>query len=289
MTVINTGWLNENANRRFPLADDVSAKSTTGWELPNAVITDLTVVATVGVHDPNNFYVSKVALDGEVLIVTIGYKSGVVTTDVAQAVVDTLYHEDNASYELKPLTTDGVSGRISIGFSSVFSILTPGVESFVFANTRIVVSCIRPSAGAVTSIGVDAGSVTGAVKFVAGSGVKMTLDSLDNSIKIEIDTSTIDLSACGCSDASSPLYSINGVTPDSNGNVNIRGASCLVLKRVGNDLQIFDTCSQPCCDCEGVDNIATKLEAIIPKIEEMNNYIETIRSRLENAAAFLGV
>lgn len=289
MTVINTGWLNENANRRFPLADDVSAASSTNWVLPNAVITDLTVVATVGVHDPNNFFVSKVTLDGEVLIITIGYKSGLTTYDVASAVIDTLYHEDNASYELKPLTTEGISGRITIGPSSVFVQLSPGVETFVFANTRIVVSCVRPSAGAVTSIGVDSGSVTGDVKFVAGNGVRMTLDSLDNSITIEIDTNTIDLSGCGCSDASSPLYSINGVTPDSNGNVNIRGASCLVLKRVGNDLQIFDTCSQPCCDCEGVDNIATKLESIIPKIEEMNNYIETIRSRLENAATFLGV
>ena len=86
-SMVGVGWLNNNALRNFPLADDASEYDITeSYSLPKDLIVDFIfpVVATAE-YQPDKFHVMEVAVFGGGVVIKLGYggvaSGSVYTTD----------------------------------------------------------------------------------------------------------------------------------------------------------------------------------------------------------------
>jgi len=75
MTAILTeDWLDQNADRRYPLMDGASARAVDDWDLPNSILVDLQIYAPNAL-DPVGFYIGSIIGYGTGLVLTINHTS----------------------------------------------------------------------------------------------------------------------------------------------------------------------------------------------------------------------
>lgn len=250
--IINSNWYDQNADRAYPLVDFATRLDTSAaFTLPNDLIVDARLAAPPSL-DSTKFYISQLSAFGSGLVLTLSVDG---VGPVASVTVPISSFTEYSAY-----TVTGLPGYTDVGgtfvFGSAAAIIAAGsgVYNFVLAAAQLLPTVIFPAAPSVTSITVvDAFGVetrlTGAVTLAAGDNVGIAVAA--QTIEVELETGVLIEDPCPCTDtggkARTAIKSINGATPDANGNLTLLGVGCVEIETDTNAIKLGDACAQPCC------------------------------------------
>ena len=203
---------------------------------------------------------------------------------VATAVVsDLTLHEPGSVYPVVGVGEFGdVRGSIVLGSLDGLRSAVPA-GSYSFAGAVLESSVVHPMLRGVRSI--RAGSSTalsdplyGIVKLVEGSNIRLTYVPSENAIRIDAVGGDKLSDECACAEAAanSAIKTINGVSVQG---LQLKGDDCVEVSVSGNTITIRDKCSFPCCGCEEMDLITSRLqflETAVRKIEALSSTMQSI-------------
>jgi hypothetical protein len=212
----------------------------------------------------------------------------------ASAVIDGLRPGDSLWWQSAPDWV-GLSGGVELGQLPRGSDYPIGSFDLDFDNGRI-----RPSrvimgpptlSGLVIRDGEQAASVlTGQAVLQAGDGIRLRIEEDDDRRVIVIDAvNDNELTAsCDCGQPTGePIYSINGVAADENGNINIAGLQCVDLQSQDTAIYVANPCSQPCCGCESAEALTANLQplkSLVAQNEQTAGQLLRGQAKLEDIA-----
>lgn len=286
MDFLAENWLDRNADRRYPLMDGVSALADDGWGLPNDVLVDLSLYAPATM-DPTRFFIRTITAYGTGAVLSIGH--GSTGADVATITVVTA-----GSYQ--SVVVAAVSGSNVSGRATLKAPTELGTHTFSEAATQILPTLVRADSGGVLTLTiVDRNGVShplaGAVTLVAGDN--MTLSAAGQTLTMNmttgvlIDQDTIpDTHGLG----RTAIRSINGVSPDALGNIELDGFEGVTVTPSGTGLRISSENGEPCCTATEVESVAEAIETLNQlvgdlaeksrEIEESLKPVETVLRRI---------
>lgn len=283
----NLEWLNHNAGRNYPLAEDATAVSIDGgFQLPQSFITQLrlNVPATQNVG-PAGFFLRYLGSYATGFSVTIAYQPDDDSdpVNVATAQISRPAHTVNQTYGLTGIGDFANSrGRITIGELDDIDGQPAGQFEFDLDGGRLETECVLPQIRGIDSIVFVNGSdesdpIYGKLRIRMGTNMQAQLVAQgegETIIKLNA-ISGLNLNEdCLCTDENAiPVKRINGVAPDSDGNITLLGSTCLTVNAITNGLRLTDTCSKPCCDCTDLEKLTTALETFGEKAATLTNFI----------------
>lgn len=238
-------FINKNMFRRYPLRKSSSCLSAEGVTLPNELLVSAKLFSA---YDEHEVYIAKIWCQGKQISVhlreafndtDIGYVNGKLTTDFQTLYVTPISKEAGGSITFGPIKSlEEIQG------TNTFS-----PESTMFEGT-VVVPRIAPG---VSHIQIKKGQpVTGRVKLILSN---LTATPGDEILNLSIpkpyllrtsSDQNLDTGMCSYD----PLTTINGVTPDDNGNIDIYGidpvrieTSAIGIKVNTQGLALSDLCA----------------------------------------------
>jgi hypothetical protein len=299
--VIHVGWLNQNANRAYPLSEESTRKDMTdSYALPSNLLVDmvLPINATLD-YDPSGFYLSKLTVFGVGLSLEFSYWTGSAEALVGIVTVDQSTFTENKTYQLEGRNDfEGVVGKVVIGsLDEVFTIA--GVFEFDLAGGRIESSIIVPDIRGITGMrvldGDDAGELfQGNVAFEPGSNMRFVVSDFGGVTILTI--SAIDgegtIADCACEGEAAladPIRTINGVEPDDLGNIDLIGDDCLKVtpQPGGNQVSITDDCSKPCCGCPELETLSSDQARVRDQVQTLDNLTAKLDSNIAVLATLI--
>jgi hypothetical protein len=288
----NVEWLNANSQRSYPLAEFSSKVDSSGtFTIPDSLLLGLYIPIHAGlVVYPESFYVKSLSIFATGLNIEIGYWNGSSGITAASATVAFSSHSEYKTYSL---VGEGIFidcfGKIVFGKLDELSSLPAGAYDFDFPAGQIDTDAIRPSIRGVSSVSIVNGSSTsnrlqGDISFIAGTNMSISSSGSNGTYAITFSAiSGQGLNAdCNCVNDNIPsdcIRTINGVSPDTSGNIAITGDDCVSVSTIQNGIQLEDTCSKPCCGC-------TELQAVtndLVRFGEAANSLTNFLNRLEGS------
>ena len=292
----NVEWPNVNAQRKHPLAQDATLKDTTGtFEMPTDLIVDFVFpihVATTPTIDPTLFHVSQVGIFGSGVVLSFAYNGETFATVSISSTGFVPYSTypvigANAFFDSRGWIT---IGKLENAFKSA------GAFDFDLAGGRIHPGAIRPDIRAVTSITVadsngTSDPITGDISLRSGTNFRFRVERKEDfpsefpprtrdRIYFDAIDSTEFEEDCECNDLdeSAPcVRSINGINPTAEGAFQLTGSACIEIQSTGSGVRLVDKCSEPCCDCQELDAVATGLQILAQQVADL----EYVSNRLE--------
>lgn len=292
--LLNDQWLDSNAGRSFPLVDGVTRLDSTGtFTLPNDLLVDARISAPTNLN-PTQFYISKVTAFGSGLVITIAVNG---VADVATVTVPLGGFVDFSPYTVVGLPGyEQVGGVVTIGTALATIAASSGVYTFAFAATQLLPTVLAPAASSVSSVTViDAlgGStvLTGAVVLQSGPNGTLTVDSMSNTMTLDVQSGVLINDPCGCPDTGGRLRtsikSINGVVPDVNGNIEIIPVGCVEIETLGSQLKLKDNCAQPCCGTPELQTLADNAKNLDQYLADLAGRIADLEGAVRAVTAYL--
>ena len=293
--VLHVGWLNQNANRAYPLSEEASRRDTTdSYSLPDELLVDMVLPINASLdYDPSAFYLSKLTVFGTGVSMEFSYWTGAAASFVGRVTVDESTFETNKTYYLEGQDDfEGVVGKLIVGkLDQVF--IRAGVVEFDLSGGRIESSVVVPDLRGVTGMrvldGTDVGELfQGDVAFEPGANIRFTVSDFGGVTVLQI--SAIDgegtIADCECqgeTPEAGPVRTLNGVPPDTLGNINLIGDDCLQItpKATDNEVGITDKCSKPCCGCPELETLVEDQKRVRDQVQTLVN----LASRLEAGIA----
>lgn len=293
--VLNREWLDQNAQRAYPLAKYTSrTDASSSLVLPDDFLVDLglSVPASANVT-PAGFFIRWVGNYSTGFSITVGYKpDGDDPVDVASANIPRGTFTNYSTYDLNGSAGAFASarGKVVIGKLENIDLQPNGLFEFELEGSQLETRAIMPSISGVTSIVIEnqgdvLGPFSNVVRLRAGDRIKFELDEDANSESLDDDdvadvviiVSAVDGTDlnedCVCTETRTPIYTINGVGPDDNNNINIVGANCLDISTISHGIKIDDSCSTPCCSCEELEKITQSMELFGTKATSLENFL----------------
>ena len=275
----NVEWPNVNSQRNFPLIQSASLVSST-FTIPNDLIVDLVMPVNTGVTpeiDPTLFHVSRIGVFSGGVVITLAYNGSDFSTINISSSTFTPY----STYAFTGINEYfDVRGWVTIG-DIVKTLEGPGSWDFTAATAGFEPTVIRPNLRSITSMRVANGAdvsagISGDIVLVAGNKIRFRLGEVSGNPSIIIDavTGSDYQEECDCNDLNElapPIRSINGVVPDTAGNITLQGTTCIDLTGGTASITIDDTCSDPCCGC-------TELEVITETLAATQNQVQTLQN-----------
>lgn len=289
----NISWLNHNAARSYPLADDADGIDTSGsFRLPTDFLLELDLPIHAGLDvDPARFFIKHVGVYATGYFLTVGYQpvSGD-AVDVATCLVPRASHTENRMYALGGVEPyeDSV-GKVVIGKLDSIDKESAGFWNFTLAQGRLDPDAVRPMIRGVSSIIVVNGTeesqpLRGDIVLEAGSNIQLSVSGAGG------DSPTIRIDAingeglseeCVCEGQTtprSPIYTINGIKPRIDGEFTLVSGDCVSFEAVTNGIRMVNTCSKPCCDCADLERITRDLERFGEQVEAVVAFSNDLRS-----------
>jgi len=267
----NQPWLDANAQRAYPLADSATRVDVTGsFHLPDAFLVEfyLAVPASLEI-EPQRFFLRYVTAAGGGYALTIAYDDG---TNDPPAAATASFSKDAAAAGNMPFSVSGVgdfsdcTGKVVIGRTVDLDIGPVGRFEFRPSGGRLDPDCIRPQLRGVSRIVINGVSLYGDVIFQPGRNIQFRIvesSELSSRVLIDaVDTTGFDAPCDGQADLPPPIRTINGQIPDTGGNFPIRAGACVEVTTAPGQLDITDTCSQPCCGCPELDDLKIELRSL---------------------------
>lgn len=291
MYTVNEEWFDQNADRAYPLADGVSRLDVDGRLLDNSFLVDARIAAPAN-YLSTKFYIHTISSFGHGLVVTIGVDG---IGDVASVTVPLAGFQDFTAYTLAPLPGHpDVGGTLVFGHEAALLAASGNNFTFLPAATQLLPTVIFPAAPAVTSITIiDAFGaeqrLTGAVVLQAGANAALLVNGQD--LEFSMEDGVVLEDPCACRDTGGNLRtaikSINGVTPDLNGELTIQGVGCLQIDAGTNELKLRDNCAQPCCGTPEVQLLQDAARNIDQFMSQQANKSAELEAVLRALQAYL--
>jgi len=291
----NQEFLNHNAQRRYPLADDADGLDDTAtFRLPTSFIVELDLPIHAGMNTgPAGFFVQSVSAYASGYGLVIGYQPADAseTISVATALIPRQGFSRNSVFTLGGvgIFADTV-GKIVIGRLEDIDEQPPGFWQFTLETTRLDPDAVRPiirGVSSITCVNGDQRSVPlyGDIELVAGNNIQLIpilQTGQDPIIRINAISGEGTVDSCVCEgDAAQtiPITSINGVPSTTAGDFNFVGSDCIQIVPIANGLRIVDVCAQPCCGCAELERITRDLE----QFNKQAGAVESFGARLQEA------
>ena len=288
MQLLHGDWLNQNAYRRYPLIDGAAA------DVPNGLLVDMLLPVPMDLLVPDELFLRSVIGFGQGVVISFGRISAPSTT-LAACTVFLADHQLNTSYALvgQGLIAGSV-GRLVIGTLEALELACQTTRDFSSDPTsaRLVPGAVRPALRGITGVSVvgPAGlsSFSGTITFVAGNNVSLVADEESNTLTINSSLTIREdeqVEDCGCGKELEPdrpcIRSINGVYPDSNGNLTLVGLGNLLVETSAGSIGLDDQTTTPCCECDQVDVLYQALQAVELESSQLLAISEQLRTRLD--------
>jgi hypothetical protein len=288
----NLQWLNHNAQRRYPIAQDTTVTDTTGvFIIPDDFIVELDLPVSAGMNvDPGQFFILNIGAFASGFSVVVGYQpaAGGQPIPVASALIPIQTHQRNTLYALGGIAPfDDTIGKIMIGDLTNILKQPPGFWTFTLLTTRLEPDAIRPILRGVTSITCVNGDqvslpLFGDIQFVAGSNMQIVpvIDGGQTSIRFSaIDgAGTIDQCVCDGAAQGGPILRIDGIGPTAGGDFFIVGTTCLQIEPITNGIRLVDTCAQPCCGCPELERVTQDLQLLRQQAAGVQEFVSLLQN-----------
>lgn len=294
-TTVNQQFLAQNANRRYPLADDASGLDLTeAFAVPNDFLVYLDLPVSTGVStDPARFYVRYIGAHGDGYFIQVAYQpvSGP-PVPVAAAAVSVQGFIKNTVYALGGVAPfDDTVGRIVIGSLDNINKQPAGFWEFSLENARLDPDAVRPIIQGVSALvcvtdGQPLAPLQGLVELRAGTNMQLVpivAVGQDPVIVINAISGEGTVQDCVCvGDASptAPILTINGLPPVDD-NFNLVGSECISVVPIANGLQLVDTCAKPCCGCVELERITQDLERLDTQAASVGTFVTQLQTQAD--------
>lgn len=292
--VWNLEWLNHNAQRRYPLADDAEARDETGaFRLPDNFIVGLDLPIHAGLNvGPAGFYVQSVSAYAGGYGIVVAYQPADLSDPitVATALIPRQGFVRNQVFALGGVGdyADTV-GKIVIGRLDDVDEQPPGFWEFTLATARLDPDAVRPiirGVASVTCVNGDQRSVPlyGDIELVAGNNMQIipiVQTGQDSIIRFNAISGEGTIEECVCEgDAalSTPITRINGVAPTNGGSMTVVGNDCIQIEAIPNGIRIKDVCAQPCCGPEELARITQDLERFAGQAAAVEGFVDRLQA-----------
>lgn len=298
--VLNIEWANLNSARSYPLSDDASGIDVTGtFKLPKDFLVGLDVPVHVGlVTSPDKFFIRNVGVFANGYAIIVGYNSDTGPVNVASAMIPAEGHTLNQVYSLGGLAPfDDTVGKVVIGTLQNISQQPPGYYTLTFAEGRLDPDAIRPTLRGVSGLIVVNGAqrsdvIYGDVLFAAGENMRLTAIAVSGQnpqVRFDAISGEGLADPCQCSDElSDPIYSINGIRPNADGEFFLTAGTCIELAEVANGLKINNPCSAPCLSCTSLEELTRQLETMGTENQSVKNLAQSMQSIVTSTNIILG-
>ena len=278
-------WLNTNAYRAYPFKEDTSVQSINdvGISLPKYLFVDF--VLTVAGSQDIVIQLTQLAYVGGFL--TAVFTEKITNEPVTTVSVNIATHTPNMAYALVGQGNyEDARGKVVLGLlDQLATDLPEGIYTFA---TELESCTIRPDIRGVRSLQVGAGGnlsdyISGVVKLLEGTNVKLTYMPAFNGVRIDAISGEGLNETTSCDDAyelPQPIRYINGINaPD----VEIIGdGKCVEVTTSGNKIIISDKCSQPCCGCPELEFITSNLELLQSTLGRLESFETLLQDRITN-------
>lgn len=301
-------WLTSNSVRAYPVAETASRlDASTGKTIPDALVLDARISIPYEMRF-DMFYVSQIDTSPTRASVTISRwdiddeESSRVTTIFVSTEEDSpVVHEYGKTYLFTGATTlDDTSNYPIIGQITLGNLMdafhqSPGVSNFNQLSGRLEMSILNISFPCVDYLAVmEEGALTqlmtSGIQLVAGDNIRLTPSgegTEEDPFTIRIDAIPGEnMTDCG-ELPGEPIYTINGIGPDADGNFEIRGSECIEIGTtmddeaetiLSNGIVIKDLCATSCCGCEELNSILTAISALESRQQQLADAIARTHS-----------
>jgi hypothetical protein len=300
MTNFNIEWLNHNSMRSYPLADDATGIDVTGtFQLPKDFLVALDIpVSEAVVNSPDRFFLRNLGVYANGFSLVIGYESDSGAVNVASAQIPLDGHELNQVYSLGGLGdfSDTV-GKVTIGSLQNIVEQPPGFYTFTFEQGKLDPDTIRPTLRGVSALVTVNGAqrsdpIVGDALLAAGENMRLTAISVSGQTpQIRFDAIAGEglSDACQCTDdLANPVYTINGIPPNADGEFFLPPGICISLTEVTNGLKINNPCSQPCLSCTSLEELTRQLERMGSEQQSVKDFANQLQSSISSTLVILG-
>lgn len=288
-TITNPNWYDLNSDRAFPFLDSASRVAIQGgFVLPDDLIVDLRLSAAASL-DPTKFYLSRILAFEKGLMLHFACDG----VEVATTAVSSISTEEYQSYSVAGLIGHAVNGTIVLGGASAVLAANILDYSFNLAATRIIPTLICPGQTGVTSLTVrdamgDPIVLTGDITLLTGPNASMIVSGQTITLGM---TSGVVINPCSCEDPGglnrAAIRSINGVTPDIDGNLEVVTEGCPDLSTITNGLKLTDRCAEPCCGDAEITAVATATRDLDRLLADLANKEAQVESALRGVEGWL--
>ncbi len=292
----NLEFLNHNAQRRYPLADDADATDATGaFKLPNNFIVELDLPIHSGMNvGPAGFFVQSVSAYAGGYGIVIAYQPADLSNPVtvATALIPRQGFTRNNVFVLGGVGdfVDTV-GKVVIGRLDDIDEQPPGFWEFTIDTGRLDPDAVRPIIRGVSSLVVVSGDqrsapLYGDIELTPGNN--MRIDTViqagqDPIIRFNAISGEGTVDECVCEGDSAPtlpIGMINGVAPTPSGDLTIAGSDCIQIVTIPNGIRIVDTCAQPCCGCAELERVTQDLERLNIQVATVDGFVDRLQENV---------
>lgn len=284
-------WLNVNAGRAFPLAENASRLDTTGnIKLPDSLMVAAQISMTAD-YVVGTFYVSRIGGFPDRVVVVLSFLNELgMSREIASITVPLATHIVNTTYAFTGVDSDSILlGSLTLGDLSETMAQVPGLVDFEASSTPFEVSALFVSTPALKAFELYNGSTlvqsfSNILKLRAGENIRMTrIDDLTIRIDAISGENLTTPDQCGNAQPVPPcIRTINGVAPDDDGNFNLDGGECLDVNVQIGTITLTDLCAKSCCGCSELEDIVAGLKAVEAQIATFQvNSVETIRTQAQ--------
>ena len=125
----------------------------------------------------------------------------------------------------------------------------------------------------------------GDIVLAAGQNFRIRVDQANNKIYFDCIDADGFTEECVCDDLDTQapcIRTINGVGPNANGELTLRGTSCVEIQGGINSITLDDSCAEPCCDCRELQVISDQLESLLNDVTNLEIVAERLDGTLQN-------
>ena len=293
-------WLNSNSIRSYPLADSATKlDSTSTLRLPDSIVLSLYFPVNAGVNiRAEKFFIRSFVMFGSGINISLGYDDDT-NTDIpaATASIDFLTHTEYKSYLLSGIGifSDSI-GKVVLGRLEDLKSLPAGAYLFSYEGGKLDTDCVRPYIRGVSAITLVNGTdrtarLVGDIEFVAGTNMQISvIPGSPTQIRFDAISGAGLFEDCVCVDdnALSPcIRTINGVSPNANGEFSILTDDSISVQNVTNGIKFKDANSKPCCGCTELEIVTRDLLKLGDAALTLQNYLTKLESGVNGMQAAL--
>lgn len=289
-SIWNVDWLNANTQRAYPVSETATRLDTSGgFRLPDDLLADLLIpVHADATIDPSKFHLKSVGVFGTVVVISFGYDG----TLIGSVTIDSTVFTPNSVYRFVASSPffDTV-GTVVVGKLDAI-LQTGGSFEFDLAGGRIEPHAIVPALRGVQAIylensGVLSDPIVGDVVFQSGRNALLTYIPGAPGEPDRIQISAIEgagLNAeCDCGEARAKpcIKTINGISPDDDGDFKLLDDECLKLEAIANGLQLVEQCANPCCGCDELQIVLNTMQSVANTVASLEGQAYKLESAIQ--------